>query len=241
MIITESQLRLIVRQELLEVLRQNDEEILDEGLRDAFNILRKNIARGFKDLAFPLGIAAGLGGSLGTAAVNTPGAIDGPPVDQQIMAAVGAFEAISTENAKKLEENIQIDHENKTATSHGLVYNGVTKQLTYENKSVKVSDNLLKMAQQYLSKSDSRSGKYSSSDASTFLHSENVQQELILLISENPNLFKAAKAQQLMNMSLMSATMFLIFFLMISVLGADEKVSFYKQEQPTPTNRGRRQ
>lgn len=217
--ITESQLRLIVRQELLEVLSENNVNLLDEGFMDK---IRNLGAAGLIG-----GTLAGAGGAaLGTAGMQYNQALPGEAAHQQILHTVASAE-LSNQEIGSLEELTKkyLESVNKTGSvathnASGMKFDATTKMLTYKGKSIPVGDEIIQSAKKYLTLS--KSGKHSK--AGNFLGSpegKKLIQQIDTLVKQNPNLNQAVAVQNIQNVSLAIATMSLIMSLIIAVLGAD--------------------
>jgi hypothetical protein len=203
MIITESQLRLIVRQELLEVLKENDTDLLEEG----------KLGQLFAKFAFPLVVAFGGGASLGTAIKQSGEALSGGPAVAQVARTIGASQidknelpVLSQQYINSLNPNIKFDV-NK-------------KQLSYKGIETKIDPELIKQAKAFVSLDPS--GK--SNDVDKFMNSpqgKTFTQSIQSYIDTNPELSNAVEAQDKQNLSLAIALMCLTLALITGVHGAD--------------------
>jgi len=203
MIITESQLRLIVRQELLEVLSENNPDLLNEG----------RLGQLFAKFAFPLAVAFGGGASLGTAINQSDEALSGGPAIAQVARTIGASQVdkeqlpvLSKKYIESLSPNIKFDVDNK--------------QLIYKGIKTTIDNSLIEQAKRFVSLDPS--GK--SSEVDKFMRSPEGQKfknDIELYIEKNQELNKAVKAQDKQNLSLAIALMCLTLALITAVHGAD--------------------
>lgn len=219
--ITESQLRLIIRQELLEVLNENNVNLLDEGFMDN---IRKLGAAGL--IGSALAGAGGIG--LGTAGMQHNQALPGEAAHQQILHTVGVAE-MSEQEIGRLEnltkeylQSVKKDPKSNIAVHNdsGMKYDATTNMLTYKGKSVEVSTDIIQSAKKYLALS--KSGKHSK--AGNFLGSpegKELTEKIDNLIKNNPQLQLAEDAQNIQTVGFAIATMSLIMSLIIAVLGSD--------------------
>ena len=217
MIITESQLRLIVRQELLEVLNENNADVLNEGK--------------FQQLisAIPLFFSFIAGAAPTTAAMQSDTALSGEPAEQQILHTVG-YAGMTDQQISQLEKLtrsylVSITPPKDSVVTHesGIQYNASTRTLKYGDTESVVPDSIVDGATKFLKLS--KSGKRS--EASEFLYSDQgkkLTQEIKAFVNTNKELKAAVEAQGIQNISLAIATMSLLMALIMAVVGADEQI-----------------
>ena len=203
MIITESQLRLIVRQELLEVLNENNADLLNEG----------RLGQLFAKFAFPLAVAFGGGASLGTAINQSGEALSGGPAVTQIARTIGASQ-VDKDNlpvlSKKYIENL----------NPNIKFDVGSRELIYKDIRTKIDPELINQAKAFVGLDPS--GK--SSDVDKFMKSSEGQRfknSIESYIQRNPELSNAVEAQDKQNLSLAIALMCLTLALITAVHGAD--------------------
>ena len=216
MIITESQLRLIVRQELLEVLNENNADVLNEGK--------------FQQLisAIPLVFSFITGAATTTAAMQSDTALSGEPAEQQILHTVGSAE-MTDQEVNQLEgltkSYLESIKKEGSVAKHksGIQYNADTHTLKYGDTESTVPNSIISGATKFLSLS--KSGK--SSEASDFLISaegRSLTAEINKFVTTNKQLTEAVKAQGTQNISFAIAAMSLLMSLIMAVAGANERI-----------------
>ena len=196
MIITESQLRLIVRQELLEVLKENDTDLLEEG----------KLGQLFAKFAFPLVVAFGGGASLGTAIKQSGEALSGGPAVAQVARTIGASQ-IDNKNELPVLSQQYIESLNPK-----IKFDANSKQLSYDGIEINIDPELIKQAKNFVNLDPS--GK--SNEVDRFMNSEQGKKfakSIEKYINENPQLRNAVEAQDKQNLSLAIALMCLMLAL----------------------------
>lgn len=219
--ITESQLRFIVRQELLEVLNENNANLLDEGVMDTI----KQKARKFGAAAM---VGGALAGALGGAANQSSQTMGGTPDP----VANIAYTVAAPTDAEMKQISVQVDGLKDKIKRQGNVhsynefkYDKSTKVLTYRGSTTKITPEVESLISEFMKQDTSDSSKYSSSARDTWMASKNGQklkEAVTQIINTNEDLKQAVGASTKETYYLMLALMLLVIGMPVAVASSEE-------------------